>query len=107
VAVVEHGSETVLALSGELDIASSPVLEAELDRNAVRGRLIVVDLRRLEFIDSTGLGVLVKAHEKSRDDGYRFAVVQGTGQVQRLLRLTGLADQLPIADTLEELRSET
>jgi anti-sigma B factor antagonist len=83
------------------------MLEAELERNTVPGKLVVVDLRELEFIDSTGLGVLVRAYVRSGEDGYRFGLVRGSGQVQRLLGLTGLADQLPIADSLEELRSET
>ena len=104
--VVEQGSGTILALSGELDVASSPALEAELER-AAGSKLIVVDLTELEFIDSTGLSVLVKAHQKSLENGSGFALVRGTGQVQRLLGLTGMADQLPVAATREELLSET
>ena len=96
----------ILALSGELDVASSPELEAELDRAAER-ELVIVDLRELEFIDSTGLGVLVKAHQQAQESGRRFALVRGGGQVQRLLGLTGLSDQLPVAETREELLSET
>jgi anti-anti-sigma factor len=102
---VEHGSSVILALSGELDVASSPELEAELDRAADR-ELVVVDLRELEFIDSTGLGVLVKAHQQAEEAGRRFALVRGLGQVQRLLGLTGLSDQLPVAETREELLRE-
>jgi anti-sigma B factor antagonist len=103
---VEHGASVILALSGELDIASSPELEAELDRAADR-ELVIVDLKGLEFIDSTGLGVLVKAHQQAQETGRRFALVRGIGQVERLLGLTGLSDQLPVAETREELLSET
>jgi len=93
-------------LFGELDVASSPELEAELARTTDR-ELVIVDLRELEFIDSTGLGVLVKAHQHAEEAGRRFALVRGLGQVQRLLRLTGLSDQLPVAETSEELLSGT
>lgn len=106
VEVVEEGSSAVLALFGELDVGSSPELEAELARAADHG-LVIVDLRELEFIDSTGLGVLVKAHQQAQEAGRRFALVRGAGQVQRLLGLTGLSDQLPVAETREELLSET
>jgi anti-anti-sigma factor len=106
VEVVENGASVVLALFGELDIASSAELETELERNREH-ELLIVDLRELNFIDSTGLGVLVKAHQQAQEGGRRFALVRGPGQVQRLLGLTGLADQLPVADTREELLSET
>ena len=96
----------MLALFGELDLASSPALEGELARAAGR-QLVIVDLRELEFIDSTGLRVLIGANNQAKEDGRRFALVRGLGQVQRLLGLTGLADQLPVAATREELLSET
>ena len=96
----------MLAVFGELDVASTPELEAELVR-ATDKELVVVDLRELEFIDSTGLGVLVKAHDRAREAGRRFALVRGLGQVQRLLGLTGLSEQLAVADSPEELLSET
>jgi anti-anti-sigma factor len=103
---VEQGTSAVLALSGELDVASSPMLEAELIRAADR-EFVIVDLRELDFIDSTGLGTLVRAHQQAQEAGRRFALVRGPGQVQRLLGLTGLSDQLPMAETREELLSET
>lgn len=107
--VVEVQSQAgafVLALSGELDLASSPMLELELERaNDAGVELVVVDLRRLAFMDSTGLHVLVKAHKRARDAGRRFALVQGGKQIQRLLSLTGLDEKLLIADSPEELLS--
>lgn len=100
--VKDHGDSTVLELFGELDVASSPELEAELARVAGTTKLIV-DLRALDFIDSTGLGVLVRTHQQAQEQGHEFALVRGGGQVERLLSLTGLSDQLPVAETPEEL----
>jgi anti-anti-sigma factor len=93
---------TVLELFGELDVASSPALEAELARVS-HSKLVVIDLRSLDFIDSTGLGVLVRTHQQAQEQGFGFGLVQGGGQVQRLLGLTGLSDQLPTVATPEEL----
>lgn len=100
--VKDEARGTVLELFGELDVATSPALEAELARFSGSKRL-VIDLRSLEFIDSTGLGVLVRTHQHAQEKGHEFALVEGGGQVQRLLGLTGLSEQLPTAATPEEL----
>jgi len=94
----------VISVSGELDLASSPALEEELDRVAASGTgLVIVDLRELEFMDSTGLSVLVKAHQRAEEQGKRFGLVNGSQQVQRLLTLTGVADRLTLVNAPEEL----
>jgi anti-sigma B factor antagonist len=95
---------TVISVSGELDLASSPVLEEELERVAgSNAEVVIVDLRKLEFMDSTGLSVLVRAHQRAEEQGRRLGLVNGSQQVQRLLTLTGVADRLTLADTPEEL----
>jgi anti-sigma B factor antagonist len=97
----------VIGVTGELDLASSPALEHELERGAAsRAAIVIVDLRELEFMDSTGLSVLVRAHQRANESGQRFGVVKGPQQVQRLLSLTGVADRLTLADSPEELLSE-
>ena len=100
--VKREDARAVLQLTGELDVSSSTVLEEEL------GRLedvptIVLDLSQLEFVDSTGLGVLVKTHQRLREQDRRLAVIQGGGQVRRLLELTGLDQQLTLIVELDEL----
>ena len=93
---------TVVSVTGELDVASSQVLELELTKlHAVP--TVVVDLRRLVFIDSTGLGVLVRANQHAREQGQRFGLVRGAGQVDRLLSLTGLDHEFLTGDTPEQL----
>ena len=102
--VRDGGQAVVIGVSGELDLASSPGLEQELERRATSGaELVVVDLRQLEFMDSTGLSVLVRAHQRATELGQRFAVVKGPQQVQRLLSLTGVADRLTLVDSPEEI----
>jgi anti-anti-sigma factor len=97
---------TVLVVAGELDLASAAALEDELEKaigDGTRAGTVVVDLRQLEFIDSTGLSALVKAHQRAQESGRRFGLVKGGSQVQRLLALTGLSDRLTVADTPEQL----
>jgi anti-anti-sigma factor len=105
VEVSSEGPKAVLLLKGELDVSSSAALEDELQR--VNGASVVVlDLTELEFIDSTGLGVLVKTHQRMRDEGDQLAIVEGAGQVKRLLELTGLDQQLRLISSAEELLAD-
>jgi stage II sporulation protein AA (anti-sigma F factor antagonist) len=102
---VQDGEQAVLiVVSGELDLASSPELERELKHGtASEAELLIIDLRKLEFMDSTGLSVLVRAHQNATQSGKRFAIVKGPQQVERLLSLTGVAERLTVVDTPEEL----
>ena len=105
---VRNGDNTVvIGVSGELDLASSPALEHELEQGAAaQAELVIFDLRSLEFMDSTGLSVLVRAHQRATENGQRFGLVKGPQQVQRLLSLTGVAERLTLADSPEELLAE-
>ena len=103
--VRSQGKATIIAVSGELDLASSPALQEELDR-ASDSDMLIIDLRELDFMDSTGLSVLVRAHQRAEEQGRRLAMVKGPQQVQRLLSLTGVADRLTVVDRPEELLPE-
>jgi anti-sigma B factor antagonist len=69
----ERGA-TVLAVSGELDAASTPDLQLPLDEALASSEAIVLDLSGCEFVDSTGLHAIIDAREDLRDRGGRFAV---------------------------------
>ena len=103
--VASHGEDqaVVIEVSGELDLASSPALEHELEERAGSdAQTVIVDLRKLEFMDSTGLSVLVRAHQQASEAGRGFAIVKGPPQVQRLLDLTGVAERLNIIDSPDQ-----
>jgi anti-sigma B factor antagonist len=106
---IRNGTQAVvIGVTGELDLASSPALEQELERGAAaQAEVVIVDLRKLEFMDSTGLSVLVRAHQRATENGQRFCVVKGPQQVQRLLSLTGVADRLNLGDSPDELLAES
>jgi anti-sigma B factor antagonist len=92
-----HGDGHVLALKGELDIAGAPVLtELVSELCARRPAEIVLDLRELEFVDSTGLGSLLAAAETCRAQGIELSLTRGTRQVERLFELAGVRPRLPL-----------
>lgn len=92
------GDTHVIELRGELDIAGAPSLEEEFLRvEATDATAIVCDLRALEFIDSTGVRLLVMAADRSAADG-RFTIVPGA-KVQRIFEITDLVKRLPFVDS--------
>jgi anti-anti-sigma factor len=104
----EGDDAVVLVTSGELDLASSDQLEEALAEATAEGTThVIIDLRDLQFIDSVGLSVLIRADQRVRETGGRFGLVRGGPQVQRLLELTGLASRVALADTPEQLIAGT
>ena len=94
-----------LALTGEFDLSSASLVEDVLkDLERERPELLVLDLRELTFMDSTGLRVMVSADARARDDSRRLAIVQGPEPVHRVFRITGLDDHLEIVETPEAAR---
>ncbi|HVF77934.1 MAG TPA: STAS domain-containing protein [Solirubrobacteraceae bacterium] len=92
-----EGEAHIIELIGELDLDGAPRLEEELRRvEDSDAEAIVVDLGRLEFIDSTGIRLLVMATERSRPG--RFSLLKGPKQVHRVFEITDLAERLPFAD---------
>ncbi|HTU87687.1 MAG TPA: STAS domain-containing protein [Solirubrobacteraceae bacterium] len=99
-----HGDAVLLTVSGELDLRTSPELEQRLNGAFGAGaELVILDLRMIEFMDSTGLRVLLGSHQQAKENGRRFALVRGADQVERVLTLTGVRDLLTIVDAPDEL----
>lgn len=85
----------VLALSGELDLAGAPELDQALSAVREAGTALTLDLTDLEFIDSSGLGVLVRFHNAAVASGYEYSVIPGPPPVHRAFVLSGLDQALP------------
>jgi anti-sigma B factor antagonist len=99
-----QGDAAILTLSGELDLHTTPELEERLTGafgSAIE--LVILDLRQIDFMDSTGLRVLLAAHQRAHETGRRFALVRGADQVERVLTLTGVRDLLTVVDAPEHL----
>jgi anti-anti-sigma factor len=95
----QRGDQLRVALAGELDIVNAPGLEERLAAIEADGAdTLILDLRDVEFIDSTGLRALIAANERARSAGRRLVVVSGAKAVDRLLSLTQLDQRLEIVD---------
>jgi anti-sigma B factor antagonist len=94
---LRDGEAHVVELIGELDLDGAAAVEEELLAvEASDAASIVVDLGGLEFIDSTGIRLIVMAADRSEDG--RFTILRGPKQVHRVFEITDLADRLPFVD---------
>jgi anti-sigma B factor antagonist len=90
------GGAHVIELAEEFDVAAAPGVEHELSRvDASDARMVVIDLRRLSFIGSSGLRIIVLAHRRMAE---RLVVVKGPPSVQRVFKLCDLEASLPFVD---------
>ena len=78
-----------LQLTGELDLASVSVLENRLERLRAENQSVRLDFSRLDFMDSTGIHLLISAFNQARADGWQFEVDPDVSpQVEQLFKLT-------------------
>jgi anti-anti-sigma factor len=94
------GGVRTIALAGELDLANAATVEGELEAAFENDTAqVVVDMRELEFIDSTGIALLVATLGRNEGGGTRVRFVPSASPaVSRVLEITGLADRLPPAE---------
>jgi anti-sigma B factor antagonist len=94
---VAQGTTHLISLGGELDFYECPEVESELMRvEAGEAEHIVVDLGQVEFIDSTGIALLVAAMRRNEADPNRLRFILSESEaVQRLIELCGLQTSLP------------
>lgn len=100
-----NATVAVIAATGELDLSGATVLEAELDRVQEDPELaiVVLDLRGLEFMDSSGLRLVVLADMRAREAGRRFVLVRGPETVHRVFEITRMSERLDFVSDPEEV----
>ncbi|MGH2725236.1 MAG: STAS domain-containing protein [Actinomycetota bacterium] len=99
----ESGDWSVVEVKGEVDLYTAPQLREELTGLAEGGRTrIVVDLAGVDFLDSTGLGVLIVGLKRCREQDGALALVGPTEPVQKVLSITGLDKVFPIHGSVEQ-----
>lgn len=104
VEVTEEGPAVSVALIGELDISeTNSVRETLADVERRHPPLIVLDLRRLSFLDSSGLRVILEADLRARQDGRRVSVVRGPESVHRVFAISLLDKRLDFVDDPAEV----
>ena len=97
--VVRNGGSTRIAPAGELDIATTPAFEQAIaEATGEPGAAIVLDLRELTFMDSTGLRTLAQTNARAEQDGFTLEIVRGPRQIERVLEISGLGALLPLVD---------
>jgi anti-sigma B factor antagonist len=102
---VACGTCGVIEVSGELDLAGAPVLEAAVrDLNLLTARAAVLDLRQLTFIDAAGLNAVVDLYAECQNRAVTLTIIPGPRSVQRLFELTRLDRLLPFSDPLTKRR---
>ncbi len=98
----DSSAGTVVAVTGELDVFTAPALEQELQRCIESGKAdIVVDLSGVDFLDSTGLGVMVKALKWAREAGGGLRVVATEERITKVFTITGLDEVMQLSGSVE------
>jgi anti-sigma B factor antagonist len=99
----EVDSHEVVEVRGEVDVHSAPQLRDRLIEVIDAGKSsVVVDLSWLQFIDSTGLGALVAAHNHANTAGAEFRLVCKVDRLLKVFRITGLDEVFRIYPTIEQ-----
>jgi anti-sigma B factor antagonist len=90
------GDCAVLQVSGEIDLYTAPVLRERIQDLAAKGTVhIIADLSRVDFLDSTGLGVLVGGLRRLREAGGSLTLVISAPRIRRVFEITGLTKVFP------------
>jgi anti-sigma B factor antagonist len=98
---------TVLSVKGEVDVYSAPRLREKLVELVTEGhRQIIADLEGVDFLDSTGLGVLVGGLKRLRSNDGDLRLVCSQQRILKVFEITGLTSVFRIADTLDEATSD-
>lgn len=99
----DEAGRTIVAATGEVDVYTAPVLDDALSTVVSGGATrVVVDLSGVDFLDSTGLSVLVKALKRVRDADGALDVVVTAERVNKVFRITGLDQVIPVHASLAD-----
>ena len=109
VAVQRRRHVTIVQPRGELDVATAETLRSTLDAAIAQtlGGSLVLDLRGLTFMDSTGLHLLVTLDQRAQRDGFELTLVAPAAPIDRAIRLCGLDQTLPFAASADAVESPT
>ena len=103
-----EGGRTVIEMAGEIDVYTAPRLREKIAALVDEGVYdIVIDLERVEFLDSTGLGVLVGGLKRMRAQDGTLVLVCAQERILKIFRITGLTKVFPIHSSVEEALSAT
>jgi anti-sigma B factor antagonist len=101
---LSSAGDALIALSGELDLSGAPALDQEIETLAVRPDVlrVILDLRGLEFLDSSGLRVVALAERRLTGQGRSLVLVRGSETIQRVFEITRMTERLEFVDAPPE-----
>ncbi|MGH9001336.1 MAG: STAS domain-containing protein [Acidimicrobiia bacterium] len=88
------GDETVVSVAGELDVLTAPLLWEHLEEAIAAGRPVVLDLAGVSFVDSMGIGAMVRAQKRLAETGRSLTVRSPQPPVRKVFEVTGLESAL-------------
>jgi anti-sigma B factor antagonist len=88
--VRREGDAAVVRARGDIDLSTLARATTALDGARAGARSLVLDLREVGFMDTSGLRLIIEEQRRAAETGYRFAVVRGSRRVQRLFEIAGL-----------------
>lgn len=104
--VMEQNGYTILSVKGEVDVYTAPRLRERLVELVTEGaRKIIVDLEQVEFLDSTGLGVLVGGLKRLRSNEGDLSLVCTQTRILKVFEITGLTKVFSIYSSTEDATS--
>jgi anti-anti-sigma factor len=96
---LRHGDTQMIELVGELDIEGGPFARRALARaRTANARTVVLDLEGVTFMDSTGVHMILDAHQRLGEQGRELMIVRAPAHVRRILELCGLKDVVHLSD---------
>lgn len=100
---VNEQDRALLKLSGELDIATVPRVEAAVDATlTAEVRTLTVDMSRLGFVDSSGLRLFIVLDQRAADEGWELRLIRPPEQVLKVFRVSGVEENLPFVEDASE-----
>lgn len=101
VATNRQDGALVVAPSGEIDLATVDLVREAVERDKESGEDLVLDLREVGFMDTSGLRYVLELMDRSAREGFGLRLVKGPRAVQRVFEVSGLEPRLPFVDGLE------
>ena len=98
VLTTRDGATLVVSPRGEIDMATVDLLREAVERDQQPGDALVIDLRAVGFMDTSGLRYVLELNDLSQQDGFSLVLVRGPSGVQRVFEVSGLEPRLPFVD---------
>jgi anti-sigma B factor antagonist len=104
IATTPGSDRYIVTVSGEVDLATSPDLDAAVIAGLESGTdSVIIDLTDVSFMDSSGLGVIVRALKRCREAEIELDLVISNDRVLKVFGITGLDQVIPIHDSIEDI----